>query len=233
MQTNWYISVHYCNKPFSDDYDMYWYFKQVFEKANDFELIDSMELGGGTNHNGVTELTYQSADGNRITLCIDGGFPVPELANFDMHGDLPTNDFVAALISAFSQYHNKKFYHELSENSDCYRIDLYPEMLDSRSGELTYRDKLDMLAEAAERNQSMPLEDCIRLSLLESGLYKPAVKKLHIGEKNLRLPDMYGCYKEDGIYYTCFTNERAEMITYEHKDAVSFMLAITRAISTL
>lgn len=233
MQISCCIMVHYCNKPFSDDHDMYWYFNQVFEKANNFELIDSVELGGGTNNNGITELTYQSATGNRVTLRIDGGFPVPELAYFDMCADLPTTDFIAELVSAFSQYHNKKFYHELSAKSKSFRIDLYPDMLDPQFQELAHWDKLKLLVAAAERNQNMPLEDSIRLSLLESGLYTTAVTKLHIGEKILRLPDMCGCYKEDGVYYTCYTNERAEMMTKKHKDVGSFLLAICTMFSAL
>ena len=110
MQQNWIIIVHYCNILFSDDHDMYWYFKQVFDKAGNFDMINLVELGGGTNNNGITELTYQSTTGNKITLSVDGGFPVPELANFDMRADSPTKDFIAELVSAFSQYHNKNFY---------------------------------------------------------------------------------------------------------------------------
>ena len=130
MRIKGYISVRDCDKLFSDDYDEYWYFRQVFDKANNFELIDSVELGGGTNNNGITEVTYRSAAGNRVTLSIDGGFPVPELAIFEMYADLPANDFAAELVSAFSQYHNKNFHHELCVKREFFQMDLYSDRED-------------------------------------------------------------------------------------------------------
>lgn len=233
MQMQCYISVHYCVKKFRDDHEEYWYFKQVFDGADNFECINCAELGGGTNNNGVTELTYRSAGGNVIKIKIDGGFPVPELATFDICADFPTNEFVSELVSAFSQYHGKCFYHELSEESNFFRIDLYPDMTNTQSQDFTYWDKLRMLVEIAKKYDAMPLEDCIRLSLLESGLYTPAVKRLCIGEKAHRMPNLFGCYRENGDYYIWFTNERADMMTKKMEDIGSFMIAICRELPTL
>ncbi len=127
MNLKW-IAVHQCVDKFPDDQAKYYYFKQVFDGSDVFELVNCEEIAGGTDHNGITEQTYRSAKGNEITLWIDGGFPVPELAYFDLTGSAVNEDFIAELLATFAQFHNKQFRHCLTTCDDgktC-RIDLYP-----------------------------------------------------------------------------------------------------------
>jgi len=125
-----YITVHDCVEEFSDDYAAYWYFKQVFDKAEHFTQTDCLELGGGTQNNGITKLTYRSKTGNEIVLCIEGGLPIPELATFELNGSFRNEDFALELKDAFEQYHSIAFRHKLTVleyNGTC-RLDLSPEM---------------------------------------------------------------------------------------------------------
>lgn len=129
------IAVHQCVDKFLDDYAMYYYFNQVFDSSDVFELVNCEDIAGGTDNNGITVRNYQSAKGNEITLWIDGGFPVPELANFDLTGSAVNEDFITELLATFAQFHNKQFRHCITTCDDgktC-RIDLYPNKDDACS----------------------------------------------------------------------------------------------------
>ncbi len=94
---------------YCDDFVKFGYYRSVFDSSDLFKQIDIHEIFGGTHENGITTIRYRSRHGGRFLLDIDGGFPVPELANMTLEIDCLTEEVFKDIVYAFEQYHKTKF----------------------------------------------------------------------------------------------------------------------------
>ena len=95
----------------NNDFFEFGYYREVFDLSDNFEQTSIEEIAGGTWKNGVTTIHYTSKSGCKLTLDIDGGFPIPELADMTLEVDSLTDKNLEDIICAFEKYHETKFTH--------------------------------------------------------------------------------------------------------------------------
>ena len=85
------------------DYDAFFFYRQLFDGAENFSLLSRNDISGGTDNNGITELIYRSKSGKKIFLSIDGGFPVPELATTVLQTEDCSQEIIREILEAVEQ----------------------------------------------------------------------------------------------------------------------------------
>ncbi len=94
---------------YHNDFAEFQYYRDVFDNSNDFKQTYFEEIDGGTYKGGLTSIGYTSAKGCSLALEIDGGFPIPELADMVLLTDTLTKEAFYDIVRAFENYHNTKF----------------------------------------------------------------------------------------------------------------------------
>ena len=92
-----------------NDFTKFQYYRDVFDNSNDFKQTYFKEIDGGTYKGGVTSIGYTSTKGCSLILEIDGGIPLPELADMVLLTDTLTQEAFYDIVKAFESYHNTKF----------------------------------------------------------------------------------------------------------------------------
>ena len=126
------IKVHFrANKQneydITDDYEAFCFYQSLFEKADNFSILSRRDIAGGTNNNGITDITYCAKNGKKVYLSIDGGFPVPELADSDMHTEDCSEEMLQEIVAAVEQFFNIRIsqYQCIPVLENAYALQLY------------------------------------------------------------------------------------------------------------
>ena len=106
-----YIKVHFMSNKqneydITDDYEAFCFYQSLFEKADNFSILSRHDIAGGTNNNGITNIIYSAKNGKKVYLNIDGGFPVPELADSDMYTEDCSEEMIQEIVAAVEQFFN-------------------------------------------------------------------------------------------------------------------------------
>jgi hypothetical protein len=126
------IDVHFSSNKqneynMTDDYEIFCFYKSLFDKASNFSEVSRDDAAGGTGNNGTSDIIYCTQNGKKIYLSIDGGFPVPELADTDMHTEDCSEEMIQEIVIAVEQYFNIKIsQHQCIQIfDDWYSLQLY------------------------------------------------------------------------------------------------------------
>ena len=94
-----------------DDFRRFEYYCSVFDSSDTFKRVKVEEIAGGTMNNGLSSVQFLSTGGEMLTLEIDGGFPVPELADMTLMTNSLSEALFHDIVSAFEKYHETEFTH--------------------------------------------------------------------------------------------------------------------------
>ncbi len=127
-----YIKVHFrANKQneydITDDYEAFCFYESLFTKADNFSTLSKNDIAGGTKKNGVTDITYCAKNGKKVYLSIDGGFPVPELADSDMQTEDCSEEMLQEIVAAVEQFFNIRIsqYQCIPVLENAYALQIY------------------------------------------------------------------------------------------------------------
>lgn len=126
------INVHFSSNKqneydMTDDYEAFCFYESLFTKADNFSILSKNDIAGGTNNNGITNITYCAKNGKKVYLNIDGGFPVPELADSDMHTEDCSEEMIQEIVAAVEKFFNIRIsqYQCIPVLENAYALQLY------------------------------------------------------------------------------------------------------------
>lgn len=104
-----FIDVHFSSDRQSefdmmDDYDAFCFYRALFERASNFTTLAENNINGGTECNGITELIFGTKNGKKIYVCVDGGYPVPEVADTEMYTEDCSEELIQEIVIAVEQF---------------------------------------------------------------------------------------------------------------------------------